>query len=978
MKTRVLERIRIRDKSGQIKGPFRRAEVNDLIRAKKIDGEEEIFLESEGTWKPIASDTDFFDLIQEVLFGIKSGTQSGVRTKGAWTHSAENEVNQKIDRTERLGTERIGTLNKPELTSSTQAQGKTTFLSPEEKKAFEDEAHSFNTKVKETSKSQPAVTSQASTQIREIKSLDELKEKAPKEKKKNLLRGILVVFVFLVLILAFLPETTTNVDLKRITFQYDFKYGYFRPLQLRLRLMAPVELPPRDLQNDISAVKVLPLNLHDLMLKEEEFSRKPELKTLVSTWVYKLWTYRILGDVVSATDLKKGAELKAASNKILASLNENKLPGAEINSLIKSLDFLLDGEVGRSFAELNQLQNKTIVSEVYARELSYWATLGGDDTAESLPINYDELSELALKYQYEEELRKKTTKDSFDSNFLKTAENILAQDSHSLLSWFLLAKYYLQNPAVANRYYFTGLCMLSLWPRTLQAMYWRSYGQFLEKTGAKEASERLMISADLIEVGEFGKNKHAVDIDDTVFKYKELLNSYKKAFEENEMTPIELASFEILSGASLEARDNLVSVLISPLLDKNWNLAERRLRLVEKTFPFDNDIKTLKVWLEGERFRFERAQEILMDSFNSADGSDFLRAEGILYIIGRDYEGGIETLKKYIELSPQDAISYFFIARASFETEKYTDCVKYSQLCLLNATGPLRLRAQTMNYRCRVKAQLGSEDALREFGQFISQFPYNSISREEHIRALLDADQSQEALKIAEKMAIEHPKTSSLKALVGEVLENRGDLDAALAMYNEARKLDSKNLSAAIKIADLFYKEERFKEAASNYVSAAANDLEYPELFLKAARAYRKAGSLDEAQAMYLKEIELRPAVLETFLEAAEFLLESNRPKGVPDLFAKFNEDFRSDSRVLTRLAQAYFAMGDKKNARLNAELAVKQNPKEAEPYRILGGIFDSEGQYPLAKANYEKYLVLVPQAPEAETLKKKLSMPPY
>lgn len=984
MKTRYTERIRIRDRNGQIKGPFKRNEINDLIRARKIDGEEEIFLESEGRWKPIAAETEFFDLIQEVLFGIKTGTQTGAKKEEVWTASFEEKGSSKIDRTEKLP----ATQHKSQMTGSTNAQ-KTRALPEEEQEALINDLEKEEAAAQKersdygrpaeggfTAYSAPAPNPNAG--VKELKGFDDI---APPEKKKKFKGAFLIVVLIMValaLISVMPDDQISNRDLGNISLDFNFKKGYFRPLLLRLRLLSAIEAPPKDLQNDINSIKVLPINLHDLMLKEEETNRKPELRLQASTWVYKAWTYRVLADVVSAGDAKKGAELKGASEAILFQLSTRGVISPELKTLFASLDFLIDGEVGKSYDELKKLKEPTLAAEIFRREVSYWATLGGAE-ANSAPLSFDELSELSLKYQFEEELRQKVNKNDFDSGFLKSAENSLAQDSHSLITWYLISRYYAEKyqggPAVTNRYFFTGLCQASLWPRTLQAMYWRTYAQFLEKSGSKDA-ERLSTSADLIEVGEYDNNKVSVDIDDPLFRYKALLENYRKAFEQNEMNPVELASFEILSEASPDAKNNLVSVLISPLLDKNWSLAERRLRMMEKTFPFDADVKTLRIWLEGERFQFERAQEILSESFGS--GQDLARAEGILYVLGRDYEGGLEILKKYQETNAQDAIALFFIARASMETEKYTDCVRYAQLALMNSTGPLRLRSQTMNYRCRVQAQLGVDDAIREFSQFVSQFPYNSISREEYVRALMDADRSQEALKIAEKQVVEHPQSPTLKILLGEVFEKRGALNEALAMYNEARKMEPRNVKAAVHVGDLFYKDRRYKEAADNYVAAASLDLELPELFLKAARAYRKAGNYQLAQDMYFKEIEQRPAVLDTFLEAAEFLLEANRPSGVPDLLARFSETFRSDSRVLTRLAQAYFAMGDKKNARLNAELAVKQNPTEAEPYRILGTLFDAEGQYPLAKSNFEKYMVLVPNAPEAEMLKKKLSMPPY
>ena len=80
----------------------------------------------------------------------------------------------------------------------------------------------------------------------------------------------------------------------------------------------------------------------------------------------------------------------------------------------------------------------------------------------------------------------------------------------------------------------------------------------------------------------------------------------------------------------------------------------------------------------------------------------------------------------------------------------------------------------------------------------------------------------------------------------------------------------------------------------------------------------------------------------------------------------------------MVRLAQAYWAMQDLDNSEKMAKLALQRNNKLAEPYRILGRIYDRGGQYQLAKDNFEKYLLLLPQAADAEAIREKLNLSPY
>ncbi len=968
MDTKFAERIRIRGSSGKIKGPYTRLEVIKLIKKGRLEGAEEIFLESEGQWKPIGSDTEFFDLIQEVQFGVKGGNTKildrGSSKKG-WSDSAENKSTSNLDSTERI-----------QLNNETQNKEFSIPLSNVQ------ESDGSNRKSIQH-------TAQKESNSNEIKGFEDLSSSVRKSSKK--FQGLFLVILILVVVYFasdyFGGTQQKNTQNTNLEYKFEFKKGYFRPLLLRLRLLPQLTFPSAPLSADFEKLKTLPLGIHDLLMTVDENEADANAQLSGSAWLLKAWTFRIIGDAISVAYPQKGAEFKEASKALLSSIESKlKLP-EDLKQLFVALDLFLAGDVDKSLKTAESFSQKSIPVKVFIRDISYWASLMPEyrQTLKIQNVFKDEdLRNLPLRAEKEEKFRKSFNGENFSDDFIKRADELFSLEAHSLLAWYLIAQYnvlkYRGNPQIPNRYFFTGFCELSLYPRILQEFYWKQYAQFAKDSLLVDPT-RIVETVEVLQKGSFEDSPKALDLDDPFFRFSLFLENYKKAFEQNEMNNIERSSFQVISEASPKAKENLISVVIGPLLDKNWGLAERQLRLLEKTFPFDVEIKTLRIWFEGERFRFENASNVLGKTFSGSFNNikkEQLKAEGILYMVGQDYEKGSENLKLFLEMNPQDGLSQYFIARGAFELEKYTECVRYSQLAQFNSSGPLKLRSQIINFRCRVKANLALDASLREFAQFVERFSQTAIAREEYIRALLDADQTQEALKIAEKDVVDNPQSPSLKILLGEVYERRGLSNEALVMYNEARKLEPQRARSSIHIGDLYMKDKRYVEAAQSYIDAGTQDNEFPELFLKAARAYKKAGQIEKAKDMYFKEVNVRPGVIESFLEAAEFFLESNIPAQVPAIFKLFSQDFQSDPRVLTRLAQAYVAMGDPPGALRNANLAVKLNPNEAEPYRILGNIYDSQGQYPLAKLNFEKYLYLLPQASDAAELKQKLSLPPY
>jgi len=82
--TRAL-RLQVRLVSGKVVGPFSRDQVISLINRKKLNGEESVLFDGEGTWRAISSDNDFFDAFQARL----EGRQVEIRKRRKKTQNPE-------------------------------------------------------------------------------------------------------------------------------------------------------------------------------------------------------------------------------------------------------------------------------------------------------------------------------------------------------------------------------------------------------------------------------------------------------------------------------------------------------------------------------------------------------------------------------------------------------------------------------------------------------------------------------------------------------------------------------------------------------------------------------------------------------------------------------------------------------------------------------------------------------------------------
>ena len=468
------------------------------------------------------------------------------------------------------------------------------------------------------------------------------------------------------------------------------------------------------------------------------------------------------------------------------------------------------------------------------------------------------------------------------------------------------------------------------------------------------------------------------DLGEQGIDLKKAVKFYLQRIERSYISSIDVATLEVL-GLALGDTESILAVVEQNIFDKQWMNASQ---LIDYVLRLDNkNIEAIgaKSWLLASQFKFDEAyQHIDEMALISSDFPEAVKYTGILEIIGRSYKEGIENLDNYIRKKPNDGLSHYMKALAYFHLQKNHDCTKAANLGSAHGRGAIRFRSRLLFYRCRIKANLSPQQALADLEGLIKKNPRNTLLRIEYIRALADTDQLFKALSEARQAVEQMSYSFELRLVLGEMYERRADFDQALLFYNDARKLAPKDARASIKIGEVFLKKNKFQQAAQNFETAARLDPEYPGVFLKAARAYRESRNIPEASRLYQQEMEERPSVIETFVEAAEFFLLSNAPFEVPKLFQKYSSSFRDDPRVLYRLAQAYFAMKEYRDAVKTAKLALVRDPEFAEPYRIIGDVFDYEGQYFLAKENYEKYLYYNPASRDADLIRQKISAPPY
>ncbi len=136
----------------------------------------------------------------------------------------------------------------------------------------------------------------------------------------------------------------------------------------------------------------------------------------------------------------------------------------------------------------------------------------------------------------------------------------------------------------------------------------------------------------------------------------------------------------------------------------------------------------------------------------------------------------------------------------------------------------------------------------------------------------------------------EDKRTAQDWLLLGNVLEDKGEIDNAVFMYQKAIVVDSKCYKAYYNLANNYVNNSQYNMAIANYKKAASINKENPYIFYNMACAYIKTGELKKAKTNLNKAIMYKSDVPEFHYNLAYVYKKLNKPKLAQTYLENFNK----------------------------------------------------------------------------------------
>ena len=954
-------KIQIRMPSGKIYGPYQRLEILSFIAAGKIKGDEYILVEGTSDWKIITTDAEFFDSIQQAIFGTSVGGQKPAATPSKTIPSGPKESME---------------AQLPKTSVPTPAAP----TPPARSKTYKPMELEIDVSVP------PLVTPQEFTADKKVTGFGAVPVAAgPKLFGKTLPRWQVITLAAGALALLFYfvtddrgPPMDPQQKAKQL-FAMKAPSNYFKPLASALGdLKVAIPAMPDKFANSPEWTITEGFNaldwIHDIQLLAD--NAQPDQRASAAYWGRWAWDLQWLGRVVAVADENQGKHLRQEGESIYKALQKQKLVPADIEAMFAIIESFDEGRWDEVIAKLGAVKTQE-AALILSEEASWWG-FWEKGASGAKPLAFKEGGYSSSVFDASSKLR--TAFLNRDQDTADVVDEFIGENPWTILPWFASAELYWRilpgQVQRSNVRFISGLGVLSLAPKSVQLVYWKQYADFLSTFGRQATADRALANFEALQKNNL---KSWWDLGDEGLELSRLSSEILSRSQGSPMSAPDLASLQVMGPLIPKGSEALVAAGQLMSFESEWKKARGLYQTAQQIEPDSVSAIGGSIWATASLFKFDKAFEYY-DLLVKAPNADFeaQKYNALIHFIGREREDGLRDMFQYTKSVPNDAWGHYFLATMYDQLEKSVECAKAAQLATIHGTGELKFRANLLRLHCMVMAKIGVRDAIAELKAIQVKNPRSIPAILALTSAQMNMDLLDDALHLTEDSLRKMPRAYQLRVRIGEIYEKKRDYDKAVAFYLSASKEKKEAVEPRLKVAHVYELQERPLDAAANFKTAALLNPEYPEIWILTARAYVAAGLRKEAADYYMKEIEERPAVLSSFLEFAEFMLKINAPQEVPKIFQKFKANYQDDPRVLTRLAQAYLALKEFESARNAASAAMSKDPNLAEPYRVLAICSEQQSVYSTSKEFYQKYLVRFPQAPDASEIRMKLSKPPF
>lgn len=264
--------------------------------------------------------------------------------------------------------------------------------------------------------------------------------------------------------------------------------------------------------------------------------------------------------------------------------------------------------------------------------------------------------------------------------------------------------------------------------------------------------------------------------------------------------------------------------------------------------------------------------------------------------------------------------------------------------------------------------------------ELIKAYPYTLEYRIGLAEFYRDNEKFAEAALVYEEVVSIDPKNKKANFGLAEAYRILNKPDLAQKYYNSTSALDPSDVEPMFANAKLLIETATGREVKAKYEKALSKlelvkkiNPDFPKVSFFMARCFLETGDYGQAIEMIRDEKTRNPSIADSYILAAEIF---NRKGQFKECAAEYSAaiKIRPNSAELYVKASTCYRLSDAMDiAQDMLEMAMEKESGYADTYREFGYIFDKTGDKKHAIENFNKYLVLSPNAADKDAVAAKV-----
>lgn len=249
------------------------------------------------------------------------------------------------------------------------------------------------------------------------------------------------------------------------------------------------------------------------------------------------------------------------------------------------------------------------------------------------------------------------------------------------------------------------------------------------------------------------------------------------------------------------------------------------------------------------------------------------KSDAIKAISQEEYRKAIDLLNTVLATNPKDAEAFYWLGRAYFESEDYTNAqgaftkgISANTKYALNYVGIGRIQQKNEN----------ETEAKKNYDKALELTQSNNVEVLVQVADSYLQKGNKEGIDEAEKLLVKakllDPKNVSVYIALGDLyLKQRID-ELALSNYRKATELDKSFLTGYLRVGQLYVKDQKYNEGAAAFREALQQDSLFAPAYKELGELYYRAEKYEEAKNNLQKFVRLTGNDISARARYASFL----------------------------------------------------------------------------------------------------------